>query len=311
MFASTILLARALMPIEQAVGSWRPLVAARAAYRRVAALLDGYPAPARTLALPRPTGRLQAQSATLYLGRGRPPVLNEVSFTIEAGETLGIIGPSGAGKSTLTRLIVGIQPPSAGAIRLDGADVAAWDSSQLGQHVGYLPQEIELFPDSVAANIARFTVDRDEAVIAAAMQAGVHEMILALPQGYDTQIGDGGHNLSGGFRQRVGLARALFGGPSLIVLDEPSSNLDMDGEMALASCLTGLKEAGRTVVIVSHRQATLNTVDKILVLQGGTVRLFGPRREVMAKLGQPVAVPSIAARDRDGREPPREAAGRA
>jgi PrtD family type I secretion system ABC transporter len=310
MFASTILLARALMPIEQAVASWRQLVSARSAYRRVAGLLDANPPPAKTLALPRPQGRLQAQSVTFHLARGSPPVLQDVSLSLEPGEALGIIGPNGAGKSTFARLIVGIYAPSAGVVRLDGADVAAWERADFGRHVGYLPQEIELFADSVAANIARFAANCDDAVIAAATQAGVHEMILALPQGYDTQIGDGGANLSGGHRQRIALARALYGDPSLVVLDEPSSNLDMEGEVALANCLARLKETGRTVVIVSHRQATLNAVDKILLLQGGGARMFGPRKEVLAKLGQPVAVPSIASGERGGQEMARQAKGR-
>jgi len=180
-------------------------------------------------------------------------------------------------------------------VRLDGADVAAWERADFGRHVGYLPQEIELFADTVAANIARFGEGDDDKVVAAAMLAGAHELILELPRGYDTMIAEGGGNLSGGHRQRIGLARALYGDPSLLVLDEPSSNLDMDGDLALGNCLVRLREMGRTVVVISHRPVTLNTVDKILVVQNGMVRLFGGRDEVMAKLAAPKPVSPSAA----------------
>jgi ATP-binding cassette, subfamily C, type I secretion system permease/ATPase len=223
-------------------------------------------------------------------------LLHQINFAIEQGETLGIIGPSGAGKSTLARLIVGIHAPSGGVVRLDGANVAQWDRADFGCHVGYLPQEIELFSDTVAANIARFQSGKDEDIVKAAIAAGVHEIILALPRGYETQIGEGGVNLSGGHRQRIALARALYGNPSLVVLDEPSSNLDMDGDMALADCLEKLKEEGRTVVVISHRHVSLNTVDKILCLHAGAMAMFGLRKDVMAKLGvKPVAVHDLAA----------------
>jgi ATP-binding cassette subfamily C protein len=185
-----------------------------------------------------------------------------------------------------------LQAPAAGVIRLDGANVATWSRAEFGSHVGYLPQEIELFADTVAANIARFGQSEDDKVVAAAMLAGAHELILELPRGYDTIVEESGANLSGGHRQRIGLARALYGDPALIVLDEPSSNLDLEGDIALANCLAQLKQMGRTVIIISHRPATLNLVDKILVLQAGAARLFGPRAEVMAKLGQPAMVPS-------------------
>jgi ATP-binding cassette subfamily C protein len=304
MFAGMFLLARALTPIDQVVGTWRQLVGARTAYRRVERLLQSNPPTPTSIALPRPNGKLAAQSASFYLPGLSQPVLHDINFELEPGEALGIIGPSGAGKSTLARLIVGIQAPSAGVVRLDYADVAQWNRTEFGRHVGYLPQEIELFADTVAANIARFARGEDEAVVAAAMLAGAHELILALPRGYETPIEEGGANLSGGHRQRIALARALFGDSSLVVLDEPSSNLDIEGDIALANCLTQLKEMGRTVIIISHRPASLNLVDKILVLQAGTARLFGPRAEVLAKLGQPVAVSSIA-----GQRGPMRAAG--
>ena len=258
-------------------------------------MLAAFPALPANLRLPRPKGKLSAQGASVFLPGLQRPVLRDISFEIEPGETLGIIGPSGAGKSTLARLIVGIQAPTGGVIRLDGANVATWSRADLGRHVGYLPQEIELFADTVAANIARFGTGDDEKVVEAAMQAGAHELILELPQGYDTLIEEGGGNLSGGHRQRIGLARALYGNPALVVLDEPSSNLDMEGDLALGAGLAKLKEMGCTVIVISHRPATLNSVDKIVMIQTGMVRLFGTRNEVLAKLGQPVPVPAPVA----------------
>jgi PrtD family type I secretion system ABC transporter len=299
MFAGMILLARALLPVEQAVGSWRQFVDARAAYARLRQLLAAYPPPARTIALPRPKGLLAAQAVTFGVPGVQRPLLQGVTFQVEPGESLGIIGPSGAGKSTLARLIVGINAPTAGAVRLDGANVATWDRADFGRHVGYLPQEIELFSDTVAANIARFGDAKDQDIINAAVMAGAHTMILALPKGYETPLGEGGVNLSGGYRQRIGLARALYGDPSLLVLDEPSSNLDMEGEIALANCLSRLKAMGRTVLVISHRQSTMTSVDKILVLHSGIAHMFGPRNEVLAKLAQPAQTPSIAAPSRE------------
>jgi ATP-binding cassette, subfamily C, type I secretion system permease/ATPase len=296
MFAGMLLLARALMPIEQSVGTWRQFVSARTAYRRVEALLHANPSPPATIKLPRPKGELAVQGASFYLPGLTRPLLYQINCAIEPGETLGIIGPSGAGKSTLARLIVGIHAPSGGVVRLDGANVAQWDREDFGRYIGYLPQEIELFSDTVAANIARFQSGTDADIVKAAISAGVHEIILALPRGYETQIGEGGVNLSGGHRQRIALARALYGNPSLIVLDEPSSNLDMDGDVALTDCLQKLKEEGRTVVVISHRHVSLNTVDKILCLNAGAMAMFGPRKDVMAKLAfKPVAVPDVVA----------------
>jgi len=296
MFAGMLLLARALMPIEQSVGTWRQFVSARTAYRRIEVLLQANPPPPPTTKLPRPKGALAVQGASFYLPGLTRPLLYQINCAIEPGETLGIIGPSGAGKSTLARLIVGIHAPSSGVVRLDGANVAQWDREEFGRYVGYLPQEIELFSDTVAANIARFQSGTDADIIKAAISAGVHEIILALPRGYETQIGDGGVNLSGGHRQRIALARALYGNPSLVVLDEPSSNLDMDGDVALTDCLQKLKEEGRTVVVISHRHVSLNSVDKILCLNAGAMAMFGPRNDVMASLAfKPVAVPVVAA----------------
>jgi ATP-binding cassette, subfamily C, bacterial len=294
MFAASLLLGRALQPIEQIVGSWRNLVSARSAYQRVRELLATSASPDSTLALPRPTGRVSVEALSYAPPGSFMPILRGVACQIEAGEVLGVIGPSGAGKSTLARHIVGVLAPSAGAVRLDGADVSTWPKELLGPHIGYLPQDIELFADTVAANISRFQVGDDEKVIEAAQLAGAHEMILRLPQGYETQIGEGGAALSGGYRQRIGLARAVYGNPSLVVLDEPSSNLDAEGDAALADCLVQLKERRTTVVIISHRPVTLNVVDKILLIRDGMAEMFGPRAEVMARLTRPVPVQSIA-----------------
>lgn len=284
MFAASILLSRALQPVEQTVGQWRGLVSAHGAWQRVRDLLIAYPGSERTTALPRPQGRL-AVEGLLYIPQGSPrPILRNVTFSLEPGESIGIIGPSGAGKSTLARQMVGVLRPSAGAVRLDSADVTTWLA---GQHIGYLPQDIELFSDTVAANIGRFAIEADDRIVEAAKLAGVHDMILRLPAGYDTEIGGGGVVLSGGFRQRVALARAVFGNPSLVLLDEPGSNLDTEGDQALAECVAQLKRRGTTVVIISHRAASLATVDKILVLRDGAVEVFSERSEFLRRLNVP------------------------
>jgi ATP-binding cassette, subfamily C, bacterial len=293
MFAASILLGRALAPVEQIVGSWRGMVAARGAFLRVRELLSIHPLHEAGLRLPRPEGRVSVEALSFVAPGTSKPILRGVTFQIEPGEVLGIIGPSGAGKSTLARHIVGVQAPSAGAVRIDGSDVSTWIKSSLGQHLGYLPQDIELFADSVAANICRFYDGEDQEIIAAARMAGVHEMIVRLADGYDTQVGEGGAVLSGGYRQRIGLARAVYGNPSLIVLDEPSSNLDADGDAALADCIMQLKKRGTTVIIISHRPVTIGVVDKILVLREGAAEMFGPRSEILARLTRPVPVHAV------------------
>jgi ATP-binding cassette, subfamily C, bacterial len=295
MFAASILLGRALQPVEQIVGSWRSLVSARAAFVRVRELLAAHPPQEARLQLPRPSGQLAVEALSFAVPGTSKPILRGVTFQIEPGEVLGIIGPSGAGKSTLARQLVGVQAPSAGAVRLDGSEVSSWIKTSLGQHLGYLPQDIELFADSVAANISRFDQGRDQEVIRAAQMAGVHDMIVRLPRGYDTQVGEGGAILSGGYRQRIALARAVYGNPSLVVLDEPSSNLDAEGDAALADCILQLKKRGTTVVIISHRPSTLNAVDKVLILRDGVVEMFGPRHEVLARLTRPVPVHAVQA----------------
>ncbi|RAZ80629.1 type I secretion system permease/ATPase [Mesorhizobium atlanticum] len=293
MFAASLLLGRGLQPVEQIVGLWRSLVLARAALGRVEKLLDGGAQGERSFNLPKPTGKIAVEQLTFAIPNLQKVLLRDISFKLEAGEALGIVGPSGAGKSTLARHLAGIMQPSRGTVRLDGADMTQWGREALGDHIGYLPQDIELFSDSVAANIGRFKTDVDREVIEAARLAGVHEMIIRLPQGYETQIGEGGAVLSGGYRQRIALARAVFGTPNLIVLDEPSSNLDSDGDRALAECALELKRRGSTVIIVSHRPSTLANVDKILLLRDGGVEAFGMRNEIVALLNQraaPIAV---------------------
>jgi len=300
MFAASILLGRALQPVEQIVGSWRALVSARVAFVRVSILLATNPLHETGLTLPRPDGRLSVEALSCVLPGSSRPILRGVTFQIEPGEVLGIIGPSGAGKSTLARHIVGVQAPSAGAVRLDGSDVSSWIRSSLGHHLGYLPQDIELFADTVAANICRFDRIEDKEILSAAQMAGVHEMIVRLAAGYDTEVGEGGTILFGGYRQRIGLARAVYGNPSLVVLDEPSSNLDSEGDAALAECILQLKKRGTTVVIISHRPATIGVVDKVLVLREGAAEMFGPRSEILSRLTRPVPVPVHAVRGAAG-----------
>jgi ATP-binding cassette, subfamily C, type I secretion system permease/ATPase len=297
MFAASILLGRAMQPVEQVVGVWRTVVSALNAYRRVGVLLKAIPMSEPRLTLPKPAGDLSVENMSYVIQGSSRPILRTIDFEIAAGELLGVVGPSGAGKSTLARHIVGVLAPSAGSVRLDGADVSTWPRASFGCYVGYLPQDIELFADTVAANISRFRNDDDAKVVEAAKLAGVHDMILRLPNGYETQVGEGGSILSGGYRQRIGLARAIYGNPRLVVLDEPGSNLDVDGDSALTDCLVQLKEAGTTVVIISHRPSSLGVVDKILMIRDGAVELFGPRAEILARLmTRPVAVPAAAPR---------------
>lgn len=284
MFASNFLLGRALQPIEQVVGAWRNIVAARVAYLRIRELMETETAPAEWVELPRPNGELAVEALHYSLPGADRFALRAVTFKLKPGELVGVVGPSGAGKSTLARLLVGVLRPSAGVVRLDNADIQSWPRTLLGRHIGYLPQDVELFADTIAANISRFTLGADADTIKAAEMAGVHEMILRLPQGYETNVGDGGAVLSGGLRQRIGLARAVFGVPSLVVLDEPSSNLDSDGDEALAACFANLKALGTTVVVISHRPVTLGGADKILYLKAGRVEAFGPQQEIAARL---------------------------
>lgn len=286
MVASGMILARALAPVESAVCSWKGFIEAREAYQRIDDLLASQSVSGLPLDLPAPQGRISAER--LVMGWGERPVLKGVSFELAAGESLGLIGPSGAGKSTLARLLTGVWKPYSGTVRLDGADMAQWPRDDVGKYIGYLPQDVELFPGSVAENIARMGQAEGPSVIAAAQIAGVHELILRLPQGYETDVGENGVNLSAGQRQRIGLARTVYGFPKLVVLDEPNANLDQDGELALAQALQRMKDSAMTVVIISHRPSVLSGVDKIMVLRDGVIEQFGARDEVLARLAQPV-----------------------
>ncbi|MBL8530054.1 MAG: type I secretion system permease/ATPase [Burkholderiales bacterium] len=283
MVAATILLGRALQPVEHLIGGWKGQVEARGAWRR----LSERPAtqPVRdALTLPAPIGRLEVERVAFRIAPARPLLVKSVGFSLEAGESLGIVGPSASGKTTLIRLILGIWKPQAGEVRLDGADIAQWDRDRLGQHVGYLPQDVELFAGTVAENIARLGPVDAQAVVQAARLAHAHEMILRLPEGYDTQIGEAGAVLSGGQRQRIALARALHGDPRLVVLDEPNANLDAEGEAALAAALKELQARRVTVVLVGHRPAIMARLDKLAVLKDGALEAFGPTASILPHL---------------------------
>ncbi len=281
MIAASIIMGRALQPVQQSIGTWKQMVEARGAWNRLDELFQQI-SPDKKMDLPAPEGRLAAEQAGLAYG-GKV-FLHGVNFTLEPGESLGIIGPSGAGKSTLCRMLLGIIPSSSGKIRLDGNDIFLWEKDRVGPYLGYLSQEIELFNGTIAENIGRFTDLDAEKVIRAAQKAGVHELVLSFPNGYDTRIGDKGQILSGGQKQRISLARAYYGDPKLIVLDEPNSNLDSDGETALLKSFAEMKQTGSTLVVVSHKPAILSTMDKILLLRNGQMAMYGPREAVFQKL---------------------------
>jgi PrtD family type I secretion system ABC transporter len=298
MIASSILLGRALAPVELAMASWRNFAATRVAFTRLKGRMASMPAEPRRMQLPTPEGHVTLRNVSYVMPGSRTSTLDDVSFALSPGEAVAIIGASASGKTTLCRLLVGISRPSSGELRLDGAELHHWNMDELGTHIGYLPQDVELFAGTIRENIARMNRPDDEAVVRAAMIAHAHEMIQKLPQGYDTQIGDGGDRLSGGQRQRIGLARAIYGRPRIIVLDEPNANLDQTGESALAAAIAELKQDDVTLVIVGHRPSTLAQADKILLLREGRVELFGPRAEILARL-RAAANPSIAAQAQD------------
>jgi PrtD family type I secretion system ABC transporter len=285
MIAASIIMGRAVAPFEQAISVWRVLMSAKTSYRRLVELMQGYDEMPAITSLPRPRGKLTVESLIYAPPGAGEPTIQQIQFAVEPGEVLAIIGPSGAGKTTLARLLVGSLVPFRGAVRLDGADIAAWESADRGRHVGYLPQSVDLFNGTVRENIARFGEATDEEILEAAHIAGAHELILTLPKGYDTPIGDGRWNLSGGQRQMIGLARSFFRRPSYIVLDEPNSNLDSAGEQALANAIRWAKENKSSVALVTQRPNLLVLADKILVMRNGRMELLGPRDEVLAKMG--------------------------
>lgn len=284
MMAAGFLIGKAMLPAEQAISSWKQLDGAKASYRRLCELLEEFPRPAPKMPLPAPTGALRIERLVVTPPGSKTPVVNGIDLALNKGEVLAIIGPSASGKSSLARAMVGVWPSSHGSVRLDGAEISQWSREALGPYLGYLPQDIELFAGSVAENIARFAEVDSAKVIEAATLAGIHAMVLRFPHGYDTQLGPGGMGLSGGQKQRIGLARALYGQPPLIVLDEPNSNLDDVGEAALVAAIGQLRQAGSTVVLVTHRPSVLAVIDKLLVLQDGNQRMFGPRDQVLKAL---------------------------
>jgi ATP-binding cassette subfamily C exporter for protease/lipase len=300
MIVAWILSSRALAPLNQLIGQWKTVVAARETYARLEGLLATLPVSGSGMPLPPPEGALSVEALVAGAPGTNTAILRGVTFAMAPGQVLAVVGPSASGKSTLARLLVGIWPAASGKVRLDGVDIYTWNKQELGPHVGYLPQENELFDGSFAENIARFGEVDLEKVQAAARAVGLHDLVAALPDGYDTQIGAGGNVLPGGHRQRVALARAIYNDPKLVVLDEPNSSLDEAGERALVQTLLQLKARGATTIVITHRTNVLEAVDRILVLRDGQMQALGPRDEVLAALAggpktAPAAAPALAA----------------
>lgn len=292
--AGSLLLGRALAPIDLLVGTWKGFAVARAQYARLGELLLAIPEERETMSLPAPEGKLGVEHVVVFPPGSQLPAVKGVSLNLDAGEILGIVGPSASGKSSLARALLGIWPARSGKVRLDGADIASWDRAELGPYIGYLPQDIELFSGSISENISRFGELSPEKIVEAAKLSGVHEMILGLPQGYDTVIGGAGGVLSGGQRQRIGLARAVYNNPKLMILDEPNSNLDDQGEKELVEAINRIKQVGCTVIVITHRTMVLKCVDKILVMKDGLAVAFGPKDDVLASLMAPAKAPAPA-----------------
>lgn len=296
LMAGGIVYGKAMGPLEYLISGWRPLLEARDAYRRLDDFVKGgNQDPPFQLELPPPTGQISLEHVTFGIRATGKILIRDVSLTLAAGESLGIVGPSASGKSTLARLMVGAWKPQQGVIRIDGASLDSWPSERLGQHIGYLPQDIELFAGSIAENIARLGEPDSDMVIEAAKIAGLHEIILQMPNGYDTQIGEGGTVLSGGQRQRIGFARALYGNPKILILDEPNSSLDTAGELALVNALAQLKQSGATTILITHNPHFINNVSKLLVMQNGALAAFGPKEWVMAQLNKAAQQPQVSA----------------
>ena len=286
MIAGSMLLGRALAPLDLLIGSWKGFVGARDAYQRLDNLLRAVPLQPPPMSLPAPTGRIQLENVAIVPPGSQAPIIAGVSLVIEAGQQVAIIGPSAAGKSTLVRAMLGLYRPATGSVRIDGGDIGQWSRAELGQYLGYLPQDVELLDGTIGENIARFGDVDAEQVVAAARLAGIHEMLLRLPQGYDTVIEGQGAVLSAGQRQRIGLARALYALPRIVILDEPNSNLDQEGEQALGLALAGLRQQGSTVVMVTHRPGILQRVDSIAFMNAGQLAAYGPRERVLQAIHQ-------------------------
>lgn len=309
MIAASIIMGRGLAPVESAIGSWRAFLEARQAYQRLQSELAGSADETPPMPLPAPKGHLVFDNVSAGPPEAGRLTVQQLAFALEPGTCLGITGPSAAGKSTLARLAVGVWRPAAGVVRLDEVNIADWDRDDVGPHIGYLPQDIELFPGTVAENIARHGEVDADAVVAAATLAGAHAMVLALPQGYDTQVGAAGVNLSGGQRQRIGLARAFYKVPALIVLDEPTSNLDAEGENAVRHAMDQLKRMGRTVVVIAHRPALLGGTDQLMVVMDGRIATLGPTQETMPQITRRAATSAPAPRLPAGFSPAASAGG--
>lgn len=284
MIAGSIILGRALSPLDLLINGWKGFVSAREGYNRLGILFEEFPIKEKPMPLPDPIGNISLENLVVVPPQAEQPSIRGLNMKINAGEIIGIIGPTAAGKSTLARAVLGIWPLINGKVRIDGAGLEQWDREVLGKFIGYLPQDIELFEGTISENIERFGEKNPQAVVEAAKKAGVHDMILHLPHGYDTLVGVGGATLSGGQRQRIGLARALYNNPVFIVLDEPNSNLDEVGEKALLVALVKLKKEGITVMLITHRPNILGITDKIAVLAEGELKMYGPRDEILAKL---------------------------
>ena len=295
MIAASIIIGRALAPVELLVANWKGFTSVRASYARLQKLVEvAGPEPER-MNLPRPAGQIEAENLVVSAPGKTQPILRAVSFKLAPGTIVGVVGPSAAGKSSLARAVTGVWPILHGALRIDGSELSHWDPQALGRHIGYLPQDVELFAGTVAQNIARFDTIDEEAVIAVAKKAGCHELIQSLAEGYNTQIGVGGHALSGGQRQRIALARAMYGNPSFVVLDEPNASLDAAGEEALMRAVQELKQMGTTIMIVTHKVNILTAVDAVLVMNAGTVQAYGPRDQILGQIAGPRPVPTPAA----------------
>ena len=318
MIVSSILMGRTLQPVEQLIGAWRTWSGTRSAHTRLRDLLAANPPRHIGMPLPKPTGQIQVETVTAGPPGATLAVIKNLSFALAAGDVLGVIGPSGSGKSSLARLLVGVWPCALGTVRLDGANVYLWNKDELGPHIGYLPQDIELFAGTVSENIARFGTIDAEQVVLAAKRAGVHDIILQFAHGYDTLLGDGGEGLSGGQKQRIALARAMYGDPSLLVLDEPNSNLDEVGEQALVAAIVDFRQRGKTVVLITHRSSAIGVTNKLLLLQDGSARMFGPTAKVLTDLttaaqmkpGANKPATALAADDRHAEHSPATPTGR-